>query len=162
MQKKQRGRGKRSTKKASGLDRLRPEEAQTVLRRLLAAHRELRSEAQQIAKSLLGEVEFEGVTEEVEEALRDLGLDELGSRAGKHSCTYHALRSLRSLSHRLRFATPAGVTIHWPRTVPSVSTNSNRFARTTSNVSGSFPANPTLTSPPPRNDAATITTGSQS
>jgi len=87
-QKRQHGTGERSTKKASVLDRLRPEEAQTVLWRLLAAHRELRSEAQQIAKSLLSEVAFEWVADEVEEAVRDLGLDELGSRAGKHSWGY--------------------------------------------------------------------------
>ncbi len=87
-QKKQRRAGKRSRKKASVLDRLRPQEAQTVLRRLLAAHRELRSEVQQIAKSLLSEVEFEWVADEVEEALRDLGLDELGNRAGEHSWGY--------------------------------------------------------------------------
>ena len=88
MQKKQRKTGKRSTKKASVLDRLRPEEGQAVLRRLLAAHRELRSEAQQIAKALLSEVEFEWVADEVEEVVRDVGLDELGSRAGKHSWGY--------------------------------------------------------------------------
>lgn len=87
-QKKQRGTGKRSRKKASVLDRLRPEEAQAVLWRLLAAHRELRSEARQIAKSLLSEVAFEWVADEVEETARDLGLDELGGRAGKHSWGY--------------------------------------------------------------------------
>lgn len=87
-QMKQRGTGKRSAKKASVLDRLRPEEAQTVLRRLLATHRELRSEVQQIAKSLLREVECESVADEVEEMVRDVGLDELGSRAGRHSWGY--------------------------------------------------------------------------
>jgi len=79
---------KRSAKKASILDRLRSEEAQAVLRRLLTAHPALRSEARQIAKSLLSEVEFEWVADEVEEAVRDVGLDELGSRAGKHSWGY--------------------------------------------------------------------------
>jgi len=87
-QKKQRGAGKRSQKKVSVLDRLRPEEAQAVLQYLLAAHRELRSEARQIAKSLLSEVEFEWVADEVEEAVREVDLDELGSRAGKHSWGY--------------------------------------------------------------------------
>jgi hypothetical protein len=87
-QKKQRKTGKRSRKKASILDRLRPEEAQTVLQHLLAVHRELRSEVQQIAKSLLTEVEVEAVADEVEEAVRDVGLDELGSRAGRHSWGY--------------------------------------------------------------------------
>ena len=88
MAKKKRGTGKHPRKKASVLDRLRPEEAQTVLWRLLSAHRDLQSEAQQIAKSLLSEVEFEWVADEVEEAVRDLGLDELGSRPGEHSCGY--------------------------------------------------------------------------
>jgi len=86
--KKQRDTRKRSKKKASVLDRLRPEEAQTVLQRLLDAHRELRPEAQQIAKSLLSEVEFEWVADEVEDAVRDVSLDEFGSRAGKHSWGY--------------------------------------------------------------------------
>ena len=87
-QKKHRGTGKRPTKKASILDRLKPEEAQGVLERLLAVHRGLRSEARQVAKSLLSEVAFEGVADEVEEAVRDLGLDELGSRAGEHGWGY--------------------------------------------------------------------------
>ena len=72
----------------SVLDRLKPEEAQAVLQRLLAAHRELRAEARQIAKSLLSEVAFESVAEEVEETVRDLDIDDLGSRAGKHSWGY--------------------------------------------------------------------------
>ncbi len=85
---KHRGTGKRSRKKVSVLDRLKPEEARDVLQRLLDVHRELRAEAQQIAKSLLGEVSFEWVADEVEQAVRDLGLDDLGSRAGKHSWGY--------------------------------------------------------------------------
>ena len=75
-------------KRTSILDRLKPEEAEVVLHRVLAAHRELRAEVQQIAKSLLGEVAFECVADEVEHAVRDLGLDDLGSRAGKHSWGY--------------------------------------------------------------------------
>ncbi len=78
----------RSTNKTSVLDELRPEEAQSVLQLLLAAHRELRPEARQIAKSLLSEVEFEWVADDVEETVRDVGLDELGSRAGRHSWGY--------------------------------------------------------------------------
>ncbi len=87
-QKNQRVTKKRSVKKALVLDRLRYEEAQTVLRRLLTAHPELLSETRQIAESLLSEVNFEGVADEVEEAVRDVGLDELGSRAGEHSWGY--------------------------------------------------------------------------
>ncbi len=88
QKKKQRETKKRSVTKASVLDRLRPDEAQAVLRRLLDVHRELRSEARQIAKSLLSEVEFEWVADEVEDAVRDVGLDELGNRAGEHSGGY--------------------------------------------------------------------------
>ena len=87
-QKKQHGTRKRSTRAASVLDRLQPEEAHSVLERLLAAHPELRSEAQQIAKSVLSEVEFECVADDVADALLYLGLDELESRAGAHSWGY--------------------------------------------------------------------------
>jgi len=86
--KKQRGTKRRSAPTVSVLDRLRSEEAQAVLRRLLTAHPELRSEARQIAKSLLSEVEFDGVADEVEDAVRAVGLDELGNRAGEHSGGY--------------------------------------------------------------------------
>lgn len=79
---------KRSAKKGSVLDRLKPEEAQAVLRRLLAAHPTLAAEAEQIARSLLGEVTFEAVADEVEEAVRAPGLEDLNSRAGGHEWGY--------------------------------------------------------------------------
>lgn len=75
-------------KKASVLERLAPGEAQAVLHRLLAAHADLRAEAERIARSLLGEVAFESVADDVEHALRSLDLDDLGSRAGRHHGGY--------------------------------------------------------------------------
>ena len=75
-------------KNASILDRLAPAEAQTVLHRLLAAHEDLRPEAEQAARGLLGEVSFESVANDVESALHGLDLDDLGSRAGRHSGGY--------------------------------------------------------------------------
>ena len=83
-----RGDVKRSRKKAPVLDRLKPGEAETVLRRLLAAHPDLGAEAEQIARSLLGEVSFESVADEVEYAVRSLDLDDLNSRAGFHAWGY--------------------------------------------------------------------------
>jgi hypothetical protein len=56
-------------KRISVLERLKPGEAETVLRRLLAVHSDLGDEAEQIARSVLGEVSFESVAEEVEYAV---------------------------------------------------------------------------------------------
>jgi hypothetical protein len=83
-----RGDVRRSRKTISVLDRLKPGEAAAVLRRLLAAHPDLGGEAEQIARSLLGEVSFESVAEEVERAVRTLDLDDLNSRAGSHGWGY--------------------------------------------------------------------------
>ncbi len=79
---------KRSMKRISVLDCLKPGEAESVLRRLLAAHPDLGAEAEQIARSVLGEVSFESVAEEVEHAVRSLDLDDLNSRAGSHAWGY--------------------------------------------------------------------------
>jgi len=83
-----RGQTARPRKVASVLDRLKPEEAATVLQRLLAAHPALRAEAGQIANALLGEVSFEDVAWEIETAARALDLDALNSRAGSHRWGY--------------------------------------------------------------------------
>jgi hypothetical protein len=78
----------RSPKKTPVLDRLEPWEAGAVLRRLLAAHPNLGAEAEQISKSFLGEISFEVVADDVEDALRSLHLDDLEGRAGRHSWGY--------------------------------------------------------------------------
>ena len=77
-----------SPKKTPVLDRLEPWEAQAVLRRLLAAHPNLGIEAEQISKSLLGEISLEIVADDVEDAIRSLSLDDLNGRAGRHSWGY--------------------------------------------------------------------------
>lgn len=72
----------------SVLERLETDEARVVLQRLLIAHPNLRAEAEQTARSLLSQVSFESVADDVEQALRSLDLDDLGGRAGEHHGGY--------------------------------------------------------------------------
>ena len=83
-----RGATESSQKRSATLDRLEPGEAQSVLGRLLAAHPDLEAEAEQIAESLLCEISFETVAYDVEDAVRSVDLDDLDSRAGRHSWGY--------------------------------------------------------------------------
>jgi len=53
-----------------------------------AAHPDFRTEAEQAARSLLSQVSFESVADDVEHALRSPDLDDLGSRAGRHRGGY--------------------------------------------------------------------------
>jgi hypothetical protein len=78
----------REVKKPTLLDELQPGEAAVVLRRLLAGHPELLPEAEGISRSALGEVSFESVAGEVEDAIRQLNYDDLNGRAGRHSWGY--------------------------------------------------------------------------
>ena len=78
----------RPPKPGSVLERLEAHEAHAVLHRLLTAHPDLRTEAEQAARSLLSQVSFESVADDVEHALRSLDLDDLGSRAGRHRGGY--------------------------------------------------------------------------
>jgi hypothetical protein len=82
------GRGKGTRRKGSVLERLKAEEAQDVLRRLLAAHPDLGAEAETIARSHLGEETFETIADEIEEAVCALDLDDLNGRAGRHEWGY--------------------------------------------------------------------------
>ena len=75
-------------KKTSLVDELKPDEAALVLRRLLADHPELLSEAQKISRSTLSDVSFESIASEVEDSIRQLSLDDLNGRAGRHSWGY--------------------------------------------------------------------------
>lgn len=70
-------------RKASALEKLQPREAQEVLQTLLKAHPGLQKEAEEIARSLISDVSFEGIAEEVEWELESHDLDEMNSRAGK-------------------------------------------------------------------------------
>ena len=74
--------------KNSLMNGLRPEESATVLRRLLAAHPDLEAEAENIAKSVLHEVDLESIANEVEDAVRALDYDDLNGRAGRHEWGY--------------------------------------------------------------------------
>jgi hypothetical protein len=76
------GAGEGSGGKRSVLDNLNAEEAQDVLHRLLATHTSLNKEADGIARSLLGEVNFEEVADELQEAVSALDIDDLNARAG--------------------------------------------------------------------------------
>ena len=79
---------KTATRKASVLENLKDEEARSVLGLLLAAHPELRKEAETIARSYLGELTFEEVADAVEEAVSALDIQDLNGRAGKHAWGY--------------------------------------------------------------------------
>ena len=70
------------------LDRLKPGEAATVFRRLLKAHPDLSSEADEIARSLLRQLEYEDVAAEIEDEIRALDYEDLNARAGSHEWGY--------------------------------------------------------------------------
>ena len=70
------------------LDRLKPGEAATVFRRLLKAHPDLSSEADEIARSLLRQLEYEDVAAEIEDEKRALDYEDLNARAGSHEWGY--------------------------------------------------------------------------
>lgn len=79
----------RSLKKSTQLlEELQPDEAALVLRRLLASHPELLPEAEKIAHSTFGDISFESIASEVEDSIRQLSLDDLNARAGRHSWGY--------------------------------------------------------------------------
>lgn len=56
--------------------------------KVLAAHPNLGAEAEAIARSHLGEVSFETIADEVQEAVRAPDLDDLNGRAGRHAWGY--------------------------------------------------------------------------
>ena len=70
------------------LERLKPDEAALVLRRLLEVHPDLASEAEETARSLLHEVHYEEIAAEIEDAIRALDYDDLNARAGRHEWGY--------------------------------------------------------------------------
>ena len=70
------------------LDRLKPGEAATVLRRLLKAHPDLSSEAYEIVRSRLRQLECADVAAEIEDEIRALDYEDLNARAGSHEWGY--------------------------------------------------------------------------
>lgn len=79
---------RRPAKQPSALERLEAGEALSLLHRLLSAHPDLRPEAEQMARALLAEIDFEAVADEVEDSLRALDVEDLGARAGHHRGGY--------------------------------------------------------------------------
>jgi len=70
------------------LDRLKPGETVTVLRRLLKAHPDLASEAYGIARSLLRQLAYDDVAAQIEDEIRALDYEDLNARAGSHEWGY--------------------------------------------------------------------------
>ncbi|MGH9451984.1 MAG: hypothetical protein ACRD11_15850 [Terriglobia bacterium] len=70
------------------VERLKPDEAAIILRRLLEVHPDLSSEAEQMARSLLHQVEYEDIAVEIEDEIRALDYDALNARAGRHEWGY--------------------------------------------------------------------------
>lgn len=79
---------KKAPRKAALLDTLNADEAATVLRRLLDAHPELRKEAEEISRSLVSEISFQGRAEDVGFAIGALSTEEHYGRSGKQSWGY--------------------------------------------------------------------------
>ena len=70
------------------LERLKPEEAAGVLRHLLEVHPDLATEAEEMARSLLHQVDYEEVAAEIEDEIRALDYEVLNARAGSHEWGY--------------------------------------------------------------------------
>jgi len=70
------------------LARLKPEVGAGVLRSLIERHPELVAEAEEIARATVTDIDADAVAEDVEEAVLDLDLDDLNSRAGRHRWGY--------------------------------------------------------------------------
>jgi hypothetical protein len=66
------------------LEGLKPEEAAAVLRHLLEVHPDLSSEAEEMARSLLHQVDYEDVVAEIEDEIRAVDYEVLNARAGSH------------------------------------------------------------------------------
>jgi hypothetical protein len=90
--------GKRNGKSARDrgvrrtLERLKPDEAALVLRRLLEVHPDLAREAEEAARSLLQKVKYEEIAAEIEDEIRALDYDDLNARARRHEWGTLSLR----------------------------------------------------------------------
>ncbi len=86
MTRRPRGSANDGRRKGEVLARLTPQEGAGVLRTILERHPELAAEAEEIAKATVTDVDAEAVAEDVEQAVLDLDLSELNSRAGRQEC----------------------------------------------------------------------------
>jgi hypothetical protein len=85
---KRRSRARRHRATPAVLQRLKPHETAAVLSRLLEARPELASEAEEIARSLLRQSQYEDIATELENEVRALDYDVLNARAGGHEGGY--------------------------------------------------------------------------
>ena len=88
MSRQPRGSSTSRTRKGRVLARLKPEEGAGVLRSLLERHPELVAEAEEIARARVTDVDPDAVAEDVQQAVLDLDIDDLGTRAGSKSWGY--------------------------------------------------------------------------
>lgn len=88
MGSKDRPQGRAARQGRRTLERLKPVESAAVLRRLLEVHPDLASEAEEIARSVLHQVNYEDVAAEIEGEIRALDYDDLNARAGGHEWGY--------------------------------------------------------------------------
>jgi hypothetical protein len=79
---------RRASERARILDTLNPEEAAIVLWQLLANHPEAEEEAAELALSMLQGASFDSVADDVDDAVRSLGTEELYAGAGEHVWGY--------------------------------------------------------------------------
>ena len=70
------------------LEKLSPDEGAGVLRSLLGRHPELVSEAEDIARATVANVDLDVVAEDIEQVVLDLDIEELNTRAGRKSWGY--------------------------------------------------------------------------
>jgi hypothetical protein len=70
------------------LDRLGSDELAAVLRSLLKSHPDLRTEAEKIAVEVVSAPSVDAIADEVLTNVEDLDMDDLNSRAGRHSWGY--------------------------------------------------------------------------
>jgi hypothetical protein len=85
---KRKGQGAREGAGRRTLEHLKPEEAAAVLRRLLEMHPDLSSEAEEMARSLLRQVDYQEIAAEIEDEIRALDYEDLNVRAGSHEWGY--------------------------------------------------------------------------
>jgi hypothetical protein len=88
MNRRPRSTAKAGTRKGKVLARLYPDEAVAVLHALLERHPELLPEAEGLAKTVVADVDVESIAEEVEHAVLEIDLDDLGARTGRTSWGY--------------------------------------------------------------------------
>ena len=79
---------RRASERARILDALDPDEAAIVLWQLLAGHPEIEEEAAELALSMLQGAGFDAVADDVDDAVRSMGIEELYAGAGKHMWGY--------------------------------------------------------------------------